>query len=132
MRQSVVLLNSTQGEINVTGPTVKAAGYYTSGLMQYTCALYMNNFSGNIYIQASLAINPQEDDWFYLQLTPDTEYLEYLPHTPDGYGNTGTTGTFPVNFSGNYVFVRAIVDRTTLPDYTTTNYGILQQILLNY
>lgn len=140
MRESIILLNTTEGQINVTGMPVKAAGYYGSGNNFYTVAFYLNDFSGNIYIQATLANDPCCDttDWFDVNLeglspySVSTEYLEFDPHAPDMYGNTGTTGIFPVNFSGNYVFLRAVIDRTTLPDYETTSYGIVSSALVNY
>ena len=96
MRQSVILLNSTEGQINVTGMPVKAAGYYGSGVNFYTFAVYLDDFSGNIYIQGSLANDPSccnglEADWFDINLTgltqysTGTNYLEFVPHTPDIY-----------------------------------------------
>lgn len=140
MRQSIVLLNSTQGQINVTGPAVQGASYYGSGINYFTFAVYCGDFSGNVYLQATLANDPccLEADWFDVNLeglTPystSTNYLEFLPMTPDMYGQTGFTGIVPFSLNGNYVFLRLVIDRTTLPDYETTDYGLISKALVNY
>lgn len=132
MRQSVILLPSTGTEVNVTGLPVKGAGYYGSGMNLYTLAYYLNNFSGRIYLQGSLASNPEEDDWFPINLNGYLEYIEFLPMPPDLDGNTGATAVFTDSFEANLVYLRAIVDRSTLPNPDTTDYGQISKILINF
>lgn len=132
MRQSIVLLNNTNTEVNVTGLPVKAAGYYGSGLNLYTLAYYLTNFSGRIYLQGSLAFDPKEDDWFNINLNGYLEYAEFLPHAPDSDNNTGITIVFTDSFEANIVHLRAIVDRQHLPAPDTTNYGAVTKILVNF
>lgn len=132
MRQSIILLDNTGTKVNVTGHKTRAAGYYSSGMNLYTLAMYLDNFSGRIYLQASLAVDPKDDDWFYVNLNGYLEYLEYLPHAPDVDNNTGFTSVFPLSFQGNFVWLRAIVDRSTLQNPDTTNYGQVSKILVNY
>ncbi len=69
-----------------------------------------NNFRGSVMIQASLAEDPQEADWFNLDST-----LTVF----DGTNNFNTLH----NFSGNFVWIRAKV---------TVNQGVLRQILFNH
>ena len=132
MRQSVILLGNTGTSVNVTGQKIRAAGYYGSGMNIYTMVPYLNDFSGRIYLEGSLANDPHEDDWFKINLNGYLEYLEFLPHLPDINNNTGTTDVFPISFQGNFVWLRAKVDRSFLLNPDTTNYGQISKILINF
>jgi hypothetical protein len=133
--ESLVLLPTTSGKVNVTGEKQKGAGYTNFLGGSHTVAISLNNFSGRIYIQASLADNPADDDWFPVFLQSDMPFVQFPRDlfNPSGlYG--GDTGTFAYTFVGNYVWLRAIVNR----DYLTptpindSTVGSVSEILLNY
>ena len=99
---------------SVTGTAFKGDGYYsrTDGLhtVQYT----VTGFIGTIEIQATLATSPSADDWFSVsstQLTSDNDSSNF------------NTGSFLYNFTGNYVWVRAVVEYTD---------GTVERITLNH
>lgn len=131
-RQSIVLLDNTQQQVNVTGPTRKAAGYYGSGKNLHTLAIYTNNFSGRVLIQATLASQPEENDWFYVNLNGYLNYYEYPYDLTKPIESRGVTGVDTFSFDGNFVYIRALIDRTYLSDADTFNYGQIDKILLNF
>lgn len=131
-RQSIILLNSTEDKPTVVGLPVRAAGYYGSGMNLHTLAIYLNNFSGRIYVDATLAANPTDEDWFPVNLNGYISYLEYAYDNLAPLGEGGTSGTESLSFDGNFVFLRARMDRGDLLNPNTTNYGSVTRILLNY
>lgn len=126
-KQSIVLLTSTEGQLNVTGEAYKAAGYfgYSSGI--HTACWYMTDFVGKVYIEASLATNPTASDW-------STVYTKQYPVDPQNpTGNySGDTGLDNYTFQSNIVWVRARVDRSYLVNPDVLDVGSIQKILLNY
>ena len=77
-------------------------GYYNQGdgihTVSYTVA---PGYAGILNIQATLALDPANNDWFD------------IPETTRQYSeNSITTTTNYVNFTGNFVWVRAKVTRT--------------------
>jgi hypothetical protein len=91
----------------VVGSAFKGDGYYgrTDGLhtVQYT----YTGLSGNIIIQATLALEPTESDWFEVH----------------SYSADNETGSRISSFTGNYVWIRALVDYTD---------GTINSIRLNH
>jgi hypothetical protein len=84
----------------------KANGYYGINDGIHTVAYTVtDNFVGSLYIQATLATDPSESDWFLVQGTTIT-YPEISTNMPT---------TQYANFVGNFVWSRAVVDRTPLP-----------------
>ncbi len=98
-----------------TGEKFKGDGYYgrSDGLhsVQYT----VTGFQGAIDMQATLAVNPVDADWFTVTGTN-------LTSTDDS--GQYNTGTFIYNFTGNYVWVRAYISAWTD--------GTVSSILLNH
>jgi hypothetical protein len=99
----------------ITGDQYKGDGYYSRADGFHTVQYSITDFVGTIKIQATLAITPTLEDWFDVSGT--------------SLSSTATTdptasGSFVYNFSGNYVWVRAIVS-----DWTA---GTVKQILLNH
>jgi hypothetical protein len=86
-------------------------GYYgyTDGL--HTVSYQLTDFIGIIQMQASLASEPTETDWFV------------IPETIVGDGSTPFNGTFYINFTGNFVWCRCAV--TSFAD------GIINKVLYN-
>jgi hypothetical protein len=136
MTESVTLLGSTQGQMNMTGDAVKADGWYSFIDGLHTIAIYVQNFTGRVSVQASLALEPQEQDWFDIQLTSSTSYVEFplVPNNPTGQ-NGGDTGCSAYTFKVNALWLRARMDREYLganndPD-TISQLGVVSQILLS-
>lgn len=147
---SVTLLGTTVDQINVIGIKQPGAGYNNTVGNNHTVSINLDNFTGRIYIQGSLASNPTEQDWFNIPIGNGTPYVQFPldPALPTGYNpdlnqwplngspnsSNGDTGIYAYNFSGNYVWVRAVVDRKYLVPPPTDPYfvGSVSQILLNY
>jgi hypothetical protein len=133
--ESLVLLGTTSGKVNVTGLKQKGAGYTNFLGGSHTVAVTLNNFTGRILIEATLAADPAEEDWFPVYLQNGLPYVQFpqILFAPTGLLG-GDTGTQAYTFVGNYVWVRAKVNR----DYLTpvpiddTTVGSVAEILLNF
>jgi hypothetical protein len=96
----------------VTGEAFKGDGYYGRSDGFHTVQYTLTGFIGTIFIDATLAVNPTEDDWF-------TVYDQDYPISVD----TGTTTSVITNFTGNYVWIRAAIVYTD---------GTVNSIILNH
>jgi hypothetical protein len=132
---SVTLLDSTTTEINVIGPKQKGAGFSNTIGCNHTVSISLANFIGRIFIEGSLASDPTDDDWFPIKLRGDLDYVQFPlnPNAPTG-ANNGDSGVVAYSFSGNYIWLRARVNRDYLrPIPQDTLYvGAVRYILLNY
>jgi len=135
-KNSIILLTSTAGQLNVTGPAVKFAGYFGYSRGIGTVSFAINNFTGRIFIEVSLATNPLETptytDWFPIWLEGLNPYVQFPldPNSPTGI--IGDSGNYAYTFQGNLVWVRARVDRSYITLPILSDLGTVQQILLNY
>lgn len=104
--------SSTQ---SVTGTAYKGDGYYsrTDGL--HTIQYNLDGFIGTIEIQATLATSPGVDDWFTVTNTVHTATADDSSNARDG--------SFLYNFTGNYVWVRAVAEYTD---------GTIKSVTLNH
>jgi hypothetical protein len=91
----------------VTGEKYKGDGYYGRADGFHTVQYNVTGFSGTVKMQGTLATVPVDADYFDISGTEET----------------GTTGSLFKNFTGNYVWVRAVVIYTD---------GTVQSILLNH
>lgn len=126
MKSSELLLSNTTGKTEIVGDKVRADGWYGSKDGLHTIQINVSNFRGRIGIQASLAENPDEADWFNLNLSGNAEYLTY---------ECSESSTKAYNFTGNFTWLRATVDRQNL-GYTPTPdqlsaLGNVTRIILN-
>lgn len=132
---SVVLLPTTGSNINLIGEKQKGAGYSNFAGASHTISITCNNFVGRIYVEASLEAVPQPQDWFAVPLESNLTYVQFprIPSHPTGQIQ-GDTGTYAFTFYGNYVWVRARLDRTYLnpQPLDTSTVGSITQILMNY
>lgn len=132
---SVVLLPTTGSQINLTGEKQKGAGYSNWSGTHHTVSVTCTNFVGRIYLEASLATHPAETDWFGIPFNNTLTYVQYPlnPFHPTG-SIQGDTGTSSFEFVGNYVWVRARLDRTYLnpQPLDTSTVGSVDEILMNY
>ena len=81
----------------VTGEKFKGDGYYGRSDGFHTVQYSITGFTGIVAIQGTLAVDPVDADWF-------TIYTE--PHST-------VTNVIASNFTGNYVWVRAVVSSWT-------------------
>ncbi len=127
---SVQLLSSSAGQVNVTGAQKKADGFFGFADGKATIGWYLNAYIGRIVLQASLATDPTDTDWFPVafdgELNPFVEYLSTAPQT----------GLTVFTVTGNFVWVRAVVDRTNidpLPPIDLINtLGVVNKVLMNF
>ena len=102
MAQSETILSnqSHPGDSTIeshTGEKFKGDGYYGRADGLHTVQYNISGFTGIVAIQGTLAVNPVDADWF-------TVYTET---------HSQTTKVIATNFTGNYVWVRAVVSSWT-------------------
>ena len=132
---SVVLLPTTGSQINVTGEKQKGAGYSNWSGTLHTVSVTCTNFVGRIYLEASLATDPTDTDWFGIPFNQSLSYAEWPLNRFHPTGSIqGDTGTTSFEFVGNYVWVRARLDRTYLnpQPLDTSLVGSVDEVLMNY
>lgn len=134
-RKSIVLLPGTSDNLNVVGDKVVGDSYlgFTDGL--HTIAIYVTNFTGRVFLQGTLATDPQEDDWFDISLVTNqfsNEQFVQFPLDPlNPTGTNGDTGVEAFTFIGNFVFLRAGINRDYLGVPNADGLGFVRKILLS-
>lgn len=78
----------------------RGAGYYKNGDGQHTVVFEFNNFKGSVKIQATLALYPEDLDWFDVIYDSSDVDLTSLDSTP-------LTTNAVCTFTGKFVFIRA-------------------------
>lgn len=142
IRKSVLMMTNTNTKWNVIGEPIRADAYYgyTDGI--HTVQVVYGNFVGGFGIQATLALKPEPEDWFWIKLNPtgdvNSPFITYPrdPLAPTG-ANGGDTGSEAFTFIGNFVFVRAVVSRDYIqpvspaPQWETWQWGEVDKALLS-
>ena len=95
----------------VTGDKYKGDGYYGRADGFHTVQYNLTGFLGTIKMQGTLATTPVDADYFDIAGTT--------------YDSTtaGKDGAFAYNFTGNFVWVRAVINYTD---------GTISSIMLNH
>ena len=131
------LLPTTDGRIDFIGDPMRIDQWSFNQYAVYTVAIYIQNFIGRIYLDASLELAPKESDWFPIFLTPDTPYIQFPIHERRPTGeNGGDTGVEAFNFQANILWLRARMDRSSYMrvkqdlDLDVAMYGVVKQILI--
>jgi hypothetical protein len=121
MATSTLLLTNS-AEMSYTGVTTRGDGFYGYSDGLHTVSVHVNDFTGRIWLQATLVENPTEDDWFNIALTSTKDYLQI----------DASSITQGITFTGNFVYLRAYVDRTYLVDqnYVVATHGVVNKIVL--
>ncbi len=119
-RSQIILTN--KNELSYEGERAQGDGYYGFNDGLHTVSFHMNNFTGRIYLEATLMENPEPSDWFLIEMQTSHPYLQYSNHT----------GAIGISFTGNFVWLRASVDRTHLaqPAYDVQQHGVLDKAVL--
>lgn len=109
----IILLADTNGQVNVIGSAYRVDRWFNAG-EDFSISIHYHNLKGRIYLEATLADQPTEDDWFPLWLSASAPYLEFPKNMakPTGSpGYYGDTGVDAFTFEGNFAWVRARLDR---------------------
>ncbi len=118
MRRSLEMLPNTGTDMNKTGDKIKSDSYYgyTDGI--HSVSVKFNAFVGTLKIQASLSLDPGTADWGDVKLITK---------------GSATTSTEIHTFKGNYVYLRAVLDRSGVGDGSTydSSYGAISQVVLS-
>jgi len=88
----------------ITGEKFKGDGYYSRADGLHTVQINLNGFIGTVDIQATLAVDPVDSDWFT---------LNGISHTSTSTSDSNSSGGFIYNFTGNYVWIRTLVSDWT-------------------
>jgi hypothetical protein len=125
-RKSILMMTNTGNDFNKIGAPIRTDGWYGYTDGQHTVQVTYNNFTGGFGIQGTLALDPKDEDWFWIRLVDiygncsEYPFVVYpkCPLTPTGnnpYVNTtkgqGDTGTEAFTFVGNFTFLRAVLTR---------------------
>jgi len=94
---------------------VRGDGYYGRADGFHTVQYNLTGFVGNLYLQATLALDPVESDWFTVY---SSSYdLQSTPGVSENKNNL-------TNFTGNYVYIRVKVDNWSA--------GTIESVYLNH
>ena len=124
------MMNDTSFKKEFIGEKKRSSFWYGYRQGFYSVQIYFNNFKGRVGIQATLELNPSEKDWFPVYLNSTKPFLEFpKPGSFEGQKDIET-----YNFTGNFVWLRAIMDRKNFNfDITNENasqFGSINKILL--
>lgn len=89
----------------VTGDTQPAAAYYLGNRDLQTVNTRLTNCTGNIVVEASLATNPSNNDWFKVY-----ELEANANATPNSAPQLASNASVYTNIEGNFVYMRARVE----------------------
>lgn len=119
--KSSVLMENTSGKFNYIGNPTKAIGYYShkTNKRDNTIIIHTRNFTGRIYLQASLSENPTATDWVYIPFDENHEYLEYYNLNKVNYKSESKY----FNIYGSYTYFRVILDRSYLDNGSGISYN---------
>jgi hypothetical protein len=111
--ETTVLVPSTNTLGTFVSSKQKGAGYHQRYGYLHTVVYDLNSFKGSIKLQGSLALYPSDDntDWATIA---GTEF---------GGDSSVFTALQPINFSGNFVWIRAVY---------TLEQGTINEIRYNY
>jgi len=105
--ETILTQNTHPGDstiTTVTGSAAKGDGYYGRSDGFHTVQYNIAGFIRTMDIQATLAVDPGDADWFTLSNTT----LTSTDDSSDYY-----TGSFIYNFTGNYVWIRVVLSNWT-------------------
>ncbi len=136
-KQSVLVLGNTGIEQNVTSDKAKADSFFGQKDGLHTMAWTLEDFTGRVFIDATLALDPEEIDWFPILLNGARAFIEYPLDSINPTGPHGDTGVDAVTFKGNFLFVRFRIDRSFVVPVPTTDaekglLGSIDKVLLNH
>ena len=93
---------------SVTSSNVPADSYYGFSDGIHTVAIGLDGYTGSIAIEGTLAKTPGANDWFRISLGG-----------VNSVSTTTHTGTVAYTFTGNYLYIRALVFGRTAGSVTS-------------
>lgn len=126
-RKSIIMMTNSGNEFNIIGENIKGDSFmgYSDGL--HTVQFNFQNFTGGIGIQGTLALEPVEEDWFWIRLIDQRgnatqEPFSVYPKDPlrptgapqqqsSALTAIGDSGVDAFTFVGNFVYLRAMLTR---------------------
>lgn len=132
-RKYAVLMSGSGSEMSKFSTEVRGDSYYgyTDGL--HTFQITYEQFVGRLRIQASLIVEPGDNDWFDIvpQSTTGKAFntAGFVQFNSDDPADKSEAYTF----RGNFAWVRAYMDRTHIGDGVTydPSYGQVTRIILS-
>ena len=132
-RRSVNIFSSSGTEMNKYSDSVKGDSYYgyTDGL--HTMQVIYSQFVGRLRIQASLSLDPSDNEWFDIvpEVTAGRRFNEsgYVQFNADNPAD----GSEAYTFQGNFAYVRCYMDREHVGDGSTydNSYGQINSVILS-
>lgn len=123
---------STIEQIDIQGDPVKAGAWYGIPSGQHTIAIYVQNFTGRIYIEGTLSNDPSYATWFPIDPGTGQDYVEF-PLTPNAATSIrgGDNGVYGFTFTANALWLRARVERAyylTSSDLTSDEIAALGSV----
>jgi hypothetical protein len=106
---------------NQLSDAVRGDGYYGYRDGYHTLSVVFQQFLGRIQIEATLELNPTENDWFPVWLTGTTPYKQY---------SDPKTGSEAFTFQGNFVLLRFRKMRSYLPS-SYSSVGDISKVMLS-
>ena len=134
---SILMLGDTNGQFEVTGNMIRGDGYYGFPDGNHTISIHLQNFTGRIWLEGSLASEPRNDDctmqfdtendWFPISLNVCNPFIQYERET----------SSRAYTFQGNFVWLRVRLDRSYIQPVPETDtdlaeLGNIRKVLLNH
>jgi hypothetical protein len=136
LKDSIPLLTDTGTEWEIIGNKIRADGWYGQRDGLHTVTIKTKRLKGRLYLEATLANEPTEQDWFPIHLVSDKPYIEYPFNSMAPNDGTGDTRTNAFTFIGQFTFIRARLDRKHLTYPGTPGqvqvFGKISEILLTH
>lgn len=124
---------------NLVGEPVRADGFWGRSDGLHTVQVIYSNFTGEFGVQGTLETDPKPQDWFFINLNSFSTVLSPYVRFPENplslTGDTGDTGTRAFTFRGNFVYLRAVLNRDYIPEPSptadVTGLGQIDRVLLS-
>lgn len=132
-RRSITMMGATGTTMNKYSTVVKGDNFYGYSDGYHTVQVVYNQYVGRVRVQATLSLDPTEEDWF--DVIPTT--IAGTEFNPLGFvqfnSNLPAHGSEAYTFQGNFTFVRVYIDREHVGDGSTydPSYGSISRVILS-
>jgi len=116
IQKSVVMMTHTGNQFDVTSDKFRADGYWGHSDGLHTISIDFQHLKANFYIQGTLSTDPQEEDWFDIDINNTDHNKTFIQFN----GESGVNG---FSFVGNFTYLRSILSRTCQPDLESDTNG---------
>lgn len=139
-RRSINMLSATSTDMNKYSTEVKGDSFYGYSDGYHTFQVTYNQFVGRFRIQATLSLQPGDNDWFDIVSNISTYGSvtnQAVAYNPLGYiqfnANDPAQGSQAYTVQGNFTYVRVYMDREHIGDGETydSSYGQISRVILS-